>query len=170
LPNWSILRNYKEIWNFTKINITRGVYLTRGGSVPRPLSSGPRGWLASQTPWPASPTLQPLTGWLHSDTLQEAIEGNPRVKVSRGETPWPAGHVARLALHHLECYRLNHVGNPSLDPYKYPPTCGNQSNTHNFWFSTCKRFGLVVAQVKPCRELRVKSSFRSSSRSSLRDR
>jgi hypothetical protein len=25
--------------------------------------------------------LQPLTGWLHGDTLQEAVEGNPKLKV-----------------------------------------------------------------------------------------
>jgi hypothetical protein len=88
------------------------VYLTRGSSVQRPLTSRPRGWSADQTPWPTGPTLQPLMGWLHGDTLQEAIEGNPKLKVSGGRTPW-------LADHHLVCYRLNQVGNPSLDPYKY---------------------------------------------------
>jgi hypothetical protein len=105
------------------------VYLTRGGSVQRSLTSGPRGWPAGQTPWPAGPTLQPPTGWLHSDTLHEAVEGNAKLKVSGGRTPWMAGHVARLAEHHLACFRLNQVGNPSLDAYKYPPTGGNQSNT-----------------------------------------
>jgi hypothetical protein len=25
-----------------------------------------------------------------------------------------------MADHHLACYQLNQVGNPSLDPYKYP--------------------------------------------------
>jgi hypothetical protein len=34
--------------------------------------------------------------------------------------PWPAFHVARPVGHHLACYQLNQVGNPSLDPYKYP--------------------------------------------------
>jgi hypothetical protein len=29
-------------------------------------------------------------------------------------------------------YRLNQVGNPTLDPYKYPSTGGNQ-NTHHFF-------------------------------------
>jgi hypothetical protein len=64
--------------------------------------------------------MQPLVGWLHGDTLQEAVEGNPKLKVGGGQTPWPVGHVARLAGHHLVCYRLNQVGNPSLDSYKYP--------------------------------------------------
>jgi hypothetical protein len=113
------------------------VYLTHGGSVQRPLTSGPRGWLAG-------PTLQPLVGWLHIYTLQEAVEGNSKLKVSGGQTPWPAGHVVRLVDHHLAWYRLNQVGNPSLDPYKYPPTGENQSNTHYSYFSTCKGFNLVV--------------------------
>jgi hypothetical protein len=41
--NSSISRTYKEIWNSTKISVTPGMYLTRGGSVRRPLTSGPRG-------------------------------------------------------------------------------------------------------------------------------
>jgi hypothetical protein len=49
--------------------------------VQRPLTSGPRGW-------PVGPILQHLTGWLHSDTLQEAVEGNPMLKVGGGRTPW----------------------------------------------------------------------------------
>jgi hypothetical protein len=91
--------------------------------VQRLLTSGPRGW-------PAGPTLLTLMGWLRSDTLQEAVEGDHKLKIGGGQTPWPAGHVARLAGHHLACYRLNQVSNPSMDPYKYPHTGGNQSNTH----------------------------------------
>jgi hypothetical protein len=130
VPNWGISRNYKEIWNSTKITITSGVYLTQGGSVQRPLTSGPRGW-------PVGPTLQPLAGWLCGDTLQE-VEGNPKLKVDGGRTSWLASHVARQAGHHLACYRPNQVNNPSLDPYKYPPAGGNQSNTLYLKFSTCK--------------------------------
>jgi hypothetical protein len=70
-----------------------------------------------------APTIQPLMGWLRGDTLQEAIEWNPKLKVGGDQTTWLAGH-------HLACYRPNQVGNPSLDPYKYPPIGGNQSNTH----------------------------------------
>jgi hypothetical protein len=60
------------------------MYLTRGDSVQRPLTSGPRGWLAGQTPWLVGPTLQPLVGRLHGDTLQEVVIGNPKLKVSGG--------------------------------------------------------------------------------------
>jgi hypothetical protein len=86
--------------------------------VQRSLTSGPRGWRAGQTPWPAGPTLQPLAGWLRGDTLQEVVEENPKLKVDGGQTPWSAGDLAGLADHHLVCYHLNQVGNPSLDPYK----------------------------------------------------
>jgi hypothetical protein len=72
--------------------------------VQRPLTSGPRGLPAGQTPWLVGPTLQPLAGWLHGDTLQEAVEGNPRLKVGGGRTPWPTSHVARPDGHHLACY------------------------------------------------------------------
>jgi hypothetical protein len=105
------------------------MYLTRGGSVQRPLTSGPRGWPVGQTPLLANPTLQPLMSQLHDDTLQEMVTGNLKPKVSGGRTPWMPGHVARLAGHHLVSYRLNQVGNPSLDPYTYPPTGGNQHTT-----------------------------------------
>jgi hypothetical protein len=64
------------------------------------------------------PILQPLVGWLHGDTHQEAVTGNPKSKVGGGQTLWPPGHVARPTGHHLVSYRLNQVGNPSLGPYK----------------------------------------------------
>jgi hypothetical protein len=55
--------------------------------VQRPLTSGPRGWLTDQSPWPTGRTLQPLVGWLRGDTLQEAVEGNPNLKVGGDRTP-----------------------------------------------------------------------------------
>jgi hypothetical protein len=54
---------------------------------------------------PAGPTLQPLVGLLHGHALQEAVTRN------------------------LVCYRLNQVGNSSLDPYKYLPADGIQDTT-----------------------------------------
>jgi hypothetical protein len=120
VPNWSISRNYKKNWNSTKISVTPGIHLTRGGSVQRPLTSGPRGWPVSQTPWPAGPTLQPLAGWLHGHTLQEAVTTNPKLEVSESRTRWPPNYVARSAGQHLACYQLNQVGNYPLDHYKYP--------------------------------------------------
>jgi hypothetical protein len=97
--------------------------------VQRLMTSGPRGSPA-KPPGQVGPNLQPLASWRRGDTLQEAVEGNPKLKVSGGHTPWPAGQVARPDSYHLVCYRHNHVGNPSMDPYKYSTTGGNQSNTH----------------------------------------
>jgi hypothetical protein len=105
------------------------MHLGRGGSVQRPLTSGPRGWLADQTPWPAGPTFQPLTGLLHGHTLQEAVIRNLKLEVGGSRTRWPADHVARPAGQHLACYRLNQVSNSSLDPYKYPRADGIQDTT-----------------------------------------
>jgi hypothetical protein len=65
--------------------------------VQRLLTTGPRGWPTDKTPEPPRPTLQPLMGWLHGDTLQEAVEVNPMLKVGGCRTPWLAGHMARLA-------------------------------------------------------------------------
>jgi hypothetical protein len=92
---------FQEIWNSTKISVTPGVYLIRGGSVQRLLTSGPRGWPVGQTPWPTGPTVQPLADWLHGDTLQEVVKGNAKLKVGGGRTTWLAGHVARSTGHHL---------------------------------------------------------------------
>jgi hypothetical protein len=105
------------------------MYLTRGDCVQRPLTSGPRGLHVSKTSWPTGLTLQPLTGQLHGDTLQEAVTVNLKPKVGGGQTSWLFGHMARPTGHHLVSYQLNQVGNPSLDPYKYPPTGGNQHTT-----------------------------------------
>jgi hypothetical protein len=96
------------------------MFLTRGGSVQRSLSSGPSGWPADQTPWSVGPTLQLLASRHHGDTLQEAVTGNLKPKVGGGRTPCLLGHMALLVGHHLPSYRHNQVGNHSLDPYKYP--------------------------------------------------
>jgi hypothetical protein len=80
------------------------MYLTPRGSVQRLLTSGPRGWPISQTPCLAGPTLQPLTGRFHGDTLQEAVIGNPKPKVDGGQTLWLPDHMARPAVHHMVSY------------------------------------------------------------------
>jgi hypothetical protein len=94
------------MWISTKISGTPGMHLTRGGHVQRPLTCRPSGW-------PAGPTLQPPVSFLGGDTLQEAVEWNPRPGVDGGHASWMAGHVARPAHQHLVNYRLNQVGNCS---------------------------------------------------------
>jgi hypothetical protein len=101
------------MWNSTKISITLGMHLARGGHVQRPLTCGPSGWSAGQTPWLVGPTLQPPMSFLSGDALQEAVEWNPRPVVSGGRAPWLAVHMARPTGQHLANYRLNQVGNCS---------------------------------------------------------
>jgi hypothetical protein len=86
-------RDTDENWNSTKISVTLGMYLTRGSSVQRLLASGPRGWPFGQSPWSVGPTLQPLAGRFHGDTLQEAVTGNPKPKVGGDRTRWLPSHV-----------------------------------------------------------------------------
>jgi hypothetical protein len=62
---------------------------------------------------------------LHENGKAKAVE-----KVSASQTTWPTSHVAKLIGHHLASYLLNQVSNPSLDPYKFLSTNGNQ-NTHH---------------------------------------
>jgi hypothetical protein len=62
---------------------------------------------------------------LHKKEKAKAVE-----KVGGGRTTWLIDHMARPASHHLASYRLNQVGNPSMDPYKYPSTSGNQKTHH----------------------------------------
>jgi hypothetical protein len=123
VPNWSISRNYKEIWNSTKISVTPGVHLTRGDSVQKPLTNGPHGWLASQSPWSIGPTLQHLTGCLGNDALQEAVIRNLRPTVRGGRATWSADHVARLA-----------GQTPPGTPISTPPPLPMEFNTPH---STC---------------------------------
>jgi hypothetical protein len=119
-----------------------GMHLTRGGSVKRPLTSGPRGWPAGQTPWPIGPTLQPLTGLLHRHTLQEAVTRNLKLEDSGSRTPWLVGHVAKPTGQHQACYRLESVtppwtpmNTPLLMEFKTPhSTCS--SPFVKFWFSS----------------------------------
>jgi hypothetical protein len=72
--------------------------------VQRPLTSGPRGWPAGQTHFQPAPPCNFSCGWLRDDTLQEEVEGNPKLKIGGGQTPWLVGHVARPAGYHLACY------------------------------------------------------------------
>jgi hypothetical protein len=105
------------------------MHLTRGGSVQRSLTNGPRGWSADQIPWLTGPTFLPLADWLHWHALQEVVIRNPKLEVSGSRTRWPPGHMTTPAGQHLACYRLNQVDNSSLDPYKYPLADAIQDNT-----------------------------------------
>jgi hypothetical protein len=59
-----------------------GMYLTRGGSVERPLTSGPRGW-------PASQVLCRFGPWLCAHVSTREGEGQ-----GGGESQWRPNHMA----------------------------------------------------------------------------
>jgi hypothetical protein len=73
------------------------MYLIRGGSVQRPLTSGPR------VGQPARFYVRLARGFVHT-CLHEKGKATAVEKVGGGQTTWPAGHVARLAGHHLVSY------------------------------------------------------------------
>jgi hypothetical protein len=74
--------------------------LTRGGSVQRSLTSGPRGWPIGQIPWSAGQVLCWFGPRLRAHMSTQEGEGQG----GGGQTTWPAGHVARLVDHHLVSY------------------------------------------------------------------
>jgi hypothetical protein len=84
---------------------------------------------------PTGPTLQPLVGWLHGDTLQEVVEGNPKLMVGGGQTPWPTitWHVTNLTK------SVTPPWTPINTPYRWI-----SKNTYYLLLSTFKGFGLVV--------------------------
>jgi hypothetical protein len=90
------------------------------------------------------PTLQLPVSLLGGNTLQEAIEWNPRPGVNGGHAPWQASHAARPAGQHLASYRLNEVGNCSWESYKYPLPMEFTHTTLYLLFSTSKGSSLVV--------------------------
>jgi hypothetical protein len=87
------------------------------------------GWLAKSLGRPARFYVGLSRGFVHT-CLHGKGKAKAVEKVSGGRITWSADHVARLAGHHLASYLFNQVSNPSLDPYKYPSTSGNQ-NTHH---------------------------------------
>jgi hypothetical protein len=62
VPNWSISRNYKNIWNSTKDSVTKGMLVTRRPRGAKPQVKGAQG-LAGQ---PHFVSVQVETWRLHS--------------------------------------------------------------------------------------------------------
>jgi hypothetical protein len=113
------------------------MFLTLAGSVQRPLTSGPRGWPANQIPWLASQVLCWFGPRLRAHVSTQKGEGQ-----GGEEIRWRPNHMAGQPP--LSSYQLNQVGNPSLDPYKYPSTCGNQNTHHILEISLAKLPFLVL--------------------------
>jgi hypothetical protein len=65
------------------------MYLTQGGSVKRPLTSGPRGWPPGQIPWPTGHVLCRFGPRLHAHVSTRDGEGQ-----GDGESQWRLKHMA----------------------------------------------------------------------------
>jgi hypothetical protein len=61
VPNWSISRNYKNIWNSTKYTITTGIFVTRRPRGAKPQVKGAQG---------SSGRPNPLAGRSHFESVQ----------------------------------------------------------------------------------------------------
>jgi hypothetical protein len=117
VPNWSISRNYKNIWNSTKDSVTIGMFVTRRPCGAKPQVKGLEGLLAGPTPWPAGHTLSQLRprlcGYIH--TLVHKSILCPRVSGNWEE--WPTDHMdGRPTIHHLQTDSIKSVEAP-LDLY-----------------------------------------------------
>jgi hypothetical protein len=65
------------------------MYLTRGGSVQRPLTSVHRWWPAGKIPWPAGKVLCRFGLWLRAHMSTREGEGQ-----GSGESRWRSNHMA----------------------------------------------------------------------------
>jgi hypothetical protein len=61
MPNWSISKNYKNIWNSTKDSVTTGMFATRRPRGAKPLVKGAQGPIGRPNP---------LAGWPHFESVQ----------------------------------------------------------------------------------------------------
>jgi hypothetical protein len=105
VPNWSILRNYKNIWNSTKDSITTGMFVTCRLRGAKPQVNGAQG--------PAGHTLSQFRprhgGYIHTSVHKSIL--CPRVGGNREE--WLDDHVdGRPAVHHLQTYSIKSMEAP----------------------------------------------------------
>jgi hypothetical protein len=163
VPNWSISRNYKNIWNSTNDSVITEMFVTHRPCGAKPQVKGAQR-LASQT---LSRFRPRLSGYVHTSVQRRILCS----RVGGNQEEWRAGHVdGRPAVHHLQNNLIMSMEAP-LYPYIGIPVVEFTHITLFLYFCTCKGSDLVVeAHAKPYRESRVESSLRSSFGSSLRDR
>jgi hypothetical protein len=109
VPNWSISRNYKNIWNASKDSVTTGMFVTRRSRGAKPHVKGAQR--------PAGHTLSQFKLRLDGYTPKSVYKSIPCMKVGGDQEEWPAGHVdGRPAVHHLQTDSIKSVEAP-LDLY-----------------------------------------------------
>jgi hypothetical protein len=119
VPNWSISRNYKNIWNSTKDSVTKRMFVTRrpcGGQTTIQRAQGPAG------------RPKPMAGRPHFESVQAEthVEAKPQFKGPKvrpaDPNPWPADHT-------LSQFRLRLGGYVHMSVHKSilcPRVGGNQ--------------------------------------------
>jgi hypothetical protein len=117
VSNWSILRNYKNIWNSTKDSVTTGMFVTRRPRGAKPQVKAHKGRPAGPTPWPADHTLSQLRPRLDSYAPKSVYKSIPCSKVGGDREEWPTGHVdGHPTIHQVQTDSIKSVEAP-LDLY-----------------------------------------------------
>jgi hypothetical protein len=102
VPNWSISRNYKNIWNSTKNSVTIGMFVARRPRGAKPQVKGTQGPAGRPTSWLAGHTLsrfRPRHGAYAPKAVCKSIQCP---KVGGNWEEWLADHVDdHPAVHHL---------------------------------------------------------------------
>jgi hypothetical protein len=112
VPNWSISRNYKNIWKSTKASVTTGMFVTRRPRGAKPQVQGAQG-PAGPTPWPVGYTLSWFRLRPDGYTPKSVYKSIPCPRVGGVQEEWPAGHVdGRPTVHHLQTNLIKSVEAP----------------------------------------------------------
>jgi hypothetical protein len=117
VSNWSISRNYKNIWNSTKDSVTIGMFVTRRHVGPNHKSNGLKGQPGGPTPWSAGHTLIRFRPRLGGYILTSVHMSILCARVSENREEWPVDHVDGCpTVHHLHTDSIKSVEAP-LDLY-----------------------------------------------------
>jgi hypothetical protein len=113
MPNWSILINYKNIWNSTKDNVTIGMFVTHRPRGAKPQVKWAQGSVSHTLSW-----FMPRLGSYVHISVHKSI---PCSRVARNQEEWPTGHVdGRPAVHHLQTDSIKSVKAPPRPLYVTP--------------------------------------------------
>jgi hypothetical protein len=123
VPNWSISRNYKNIWNSTKDSVTTVMCVTHRPRGAKPKSMGHKSRSDGPTPWPGSHTLRRFRPKLDGYAPMLVCKSVPCLRVSGDWEEWLADNVdgrpttyCRPAIHHLQIDLIKSMEAP-LDLY-----------------------------------------------------
>jgi hypothetical protein len=123
VPNWSISRNYKNIWNSTKYSVTTGLFVTHRPHGAKPQVKEAQGPAGQGEEYPLGGYVQ-VTGakWDSSSRFRPRLcsyirtsvhKSIPCPRVSGNWEEWLASHVdGRPAIHHLQIDSIRSVEAP----------------------------------------------------------